>query len=83
MKKIPIGITNYRKLREDNYYNIDKSLMIEEFLSTGRQVTLISRPRRFGKTLNMSMLAEFFESPKILKNCLKILRSWKLNIVHI
>ena len=47
MKKIPIGITNYRKLKENNYYNIDKSLMIEEFLSTGAQVTLITRPRRF------------------------------------
>ncbi|MFQ6792395.1 MAG: AAA family ATPase [Thomasclavelia sp.] len=64
MKKIPVGITNYRKLKEDNYYHIDKSLMIEEFLSTGRQVTLITRPRRFGKTLNMSMMAEFFDITK-------------------
>ncbi|WP_296878672.1 AAA family ATPase [Thomasclavelia sp.] len=71
MKKIPIGITNYRKLREDNYYNIDKSLMIEEFLSTGRQVTLITRPRRFGKTLNMSMLAEFFDITKDSKELFK------------
>ncbi len=53
MKKIPIGISDYRRLKENNYYNIDKSLMIEEFLSTGAQVTLITRPRRFGKTLNM------------------------------
>ncbi|MFQ6792617.1 MAG: AAA family ATPase [Thomasclavelia sp.] len=71
MKKIPIGITNYRKLREDNYYNIDKSLMIEEFLSTGRQVTLITRPRRFGKTLNMSMMAEFFDVTKDSKELFK------------
>ncbi|WP_296875441.1 AAA family ATPase, partial [Thomasclavelia sp.] len=71
MKKIPIGITNYRKLREDNYYNIDKSLMIEEFLSTGRQVTLITRPRRFGKTLNMSMMVEFFDVTKDSKELFK------------
>ncbi|WP_296878610.1 AAA family ATPase, partial [Thomasclavelia sp.] len=71
MKKIPIGISNYRKLKEDNYYNIDKSLMIEEFLSTGAQVTLVTRPRRFGKTLNMSMMAEFFDITKDSKELFK------------
>ena len=71
MKKIPIGITEYRRLKEDNYYHIDKSLMIEEFLSTGAQVTLITRPRRFGKTLNMSMMAEFFDITKDSKELFK------------
>ncbi|MFQ6792935.1 MAG: AAA family ATPase [Thomasclavelia sp.] len=71
MKKIPIGITEYRRLKEDDYYHIDKSLMIEEFLSTGAQVTLITRPRRFGKTLNMSMMAEFFDITKDSKELFK------------
>ena len=60
MKTIPIGISDYRKLRENDYYFVDKTLMIKNFLDKKSQVTLITRPRRFGKTLNMSMMAEFF-----------------------
>lgn len=70
--KIPTGIMNYRELRTNNYYTVDKTLMIQDFLERGSKVTLLTRPRRFGKTLNLSMLAEFFditkESFEIFKN---------------
>ena len=62
MKKgIPLGIMNYRELKEKNYYVVDKSLLIQEFLERMAKATLVTRPRRFGKTLNMSMLKSFFE----------------------
>ena len=61
MKKIPTGIKSFRKLREENYYFVDKTLMIKDFLERGSEVTLITRPRRFGKTINMSMMSEFFD----------------------
>ncbi len=55
MKKgIPLGIKNYRELKEKNYYVVDKSLLIQEFLERMAKATLVTRPRRFGKTLNMS-----------------------------
>lgn len=60
-KRIPIGLNNYKKLKEENYYFVDKSLMIRDFIMRGNEVTLVTRPRRFGKTINMSMLAEFFD----------------------
>ena len=58
-KAIPLGIMDYEKLIKDDYYAIDKTLMIKEFLERKSGVTLITRPRRFGKTLNMSMLQYF------------------------
>ena len=61
---LPIGITNFRELREEHYYFVDKTLMIQDFLERKSKVTLITRPRRFGKTLNMSMLSEFFDITK-------------------
>lgn len=65
MKKyLPIGIQDYRKLRIENYYTVDKTMIINEFLERKAEVTLITRPRRFGKTLNMSMMAEFFDITK-------------------
>ncbi|MBS7124392.1 MAG: AAA family ATPase, partial [Coprobacillus sp.] len=64
MKAIPIGISDYRKLRQNDYYYVDKTLIIKEFLEKKSQVTLITRPRRFGKTINMSMMAEFFDITK-------------------
>ncbi len=70
-KALPIGIKNYRKLKEDDYYHIDKSLIIKEFLERKTEVTLITRPRRFGKTLNMSMMAEFFDITKDSKDLFK------------
>ncbi|MCD7892305.1 MAG: ATP-binding protein [Erysipelotrichaceae bacterium] len=70
-KAIPIGIVDYRELIQNNYYFIDKSLMIKDFLNYRSKVTLITRPRRFGKTLNMSMMAEFFDIKKDSKDIFK------------
>ena len=64
-KALPIGISDYREAKEHHkYYVVDKSQIIEDFLQSGSKVTLITRPRRFGKTLNMSMMAEFFDVTK-------------------
>lgn len=68
MKAIPIGISDYRKLIQNDYYYVDKTLMIKEFLERKSQVTLVTRLRRFGKTINMSMLAEFFDITKDSKD---------------
>ena len=73
MKKIlPIGRDDFRKVRENNkYYYVDKSLMIKDFVELDNEVTLITRPRRFGKTLNMSMIREFFDITKESRNLFK------------
>lgn len=68
LKALPLGIMNYQELIENNYYAVDKTLIIKEFLSNKRKVTLITRPRRFGKTLNMSMMAEFLDITKDSKD---------------
>lgn len=63
--KLPIGRSGFSDIRKNGYYYIDKTDLIRELLRTdGRQVTLITRPRRFGKTLSMSMLSEFFDIRK-------------------
>ena len=62
MKKLPIGVDNFHKLVSNDYLFCDKTAMIAELLSKGDEVTLITRPRRWGKTLNMSMLQHFFAS---------------------
>lgn len=64
VRRLAIGTQDFRKLRERKAYYVDKTLMIEEFLESWYEVTLITRPRRFGKTLNMSMLAEFLDCTK-------------------
>ena len=56
-KAIPLGIVDYAELQTSGYYVVDKSLMIQEYLTRKNKVTLITRPRRFGKTLNMSMMS--------------------------
>lgn len=62
---IPVGISDFREIRENGYYYIDKTFLIYELLKTpATKVTLITRPRRFGKTLGMSMLADFFDIRK-------------------
>ncbi|AWI05762.1 AAA family ATPase [Clostridium drakei] len=61
MKKISIGITDFKEIINNNYYLVDKSLFIKEIMEDGSKVLLIPRPRRFGKTINMSMLKYFFE----------------------
>jgi len=63
--KIPVGRSSFADIRKNRYYYIDKSGLIKSLLKTdGTQVTLLTRPRRFGKTLNMHMLAEFFDIQK-------------------
>lgn len=59
-KSLPVGIDDFKKIIEKNYYFVDKSMLIDEVLNKRSEVTLLSRPRRFGKTLNMSMLNYFF-----------------------
>ena len=70
-KAIPIGVSDYERLRKEDYYFVDKSMMIQEFLRRKSIVTLIRRPRRFGKTINMSMMAEFFDVTKDAKEIFK------------
>ena len=60
-KAIPIGIENFEDIIKDNYYYVDKSMLIEDILVNRAAVTLFTRPRRFGKTLNMSMIKHFFD----------------------
>ena len=60
MKKLPIGISNFKELVEENYYYIDKTDFINELLDSSAKIILLPRPRRFGKTLNLSMLNYFF-----------------------
>lgn len=78
--KLPVGPSDFADIRKNGYYFIDKSSLIEEVLKTdATQVTLITRPRRFGKTFVMSMLSEFFDFRKdrrmlfeglsVVKNC--------------
>ena len=58
---IPVGVSDFAEIRKNGYYFIDKSELIEKLVKTkATKVTLITRPRRFGKTLNMSMLEQFF-----------------------
>ena len=59
--KLPVGIDDFRKLCESDFYYVDKTRLIEQLLLNWSEVTLFTRPRRFGKTLNMSMLKSFFE----------------------
>lgn len=61
IKKLPIGKDDFRAIRMGAYYYVDKSLMIKDFIEMGDEVALIARPRRFGKTLNMTMIREFFD----------------------
>lgn len=56
MRKLPVGIDDFEKLRRENFYYIDKTRMIQDLMSNLGKVNLFTRPRRFGKTLNMSML---------------------------
>jgi len=59
--RLPTGVDSFRRVRKDGYYYIDKTLMIRDFLDYKNVVTLITRPRRFGKTLNMTTLRDFFD----------------------
>ncbi len=60
MKKLPIGVSNFEDMMKGNYYYVDKTLLIKDIIDLSGEVKLITRPRRFGKTLNMDMLFRFF-----------------------
>ena len=60
-KKLPIGLDSFEKMRTNDFYYVDKTLFIKELLQNWGEVNLFTRPRRFGKSLNMSMLKSFFE----------------------
>ena len=64
LKKLPIGIENFEEMRREDFYYVDKSYVIEQLLTQWGKVNLFTRPRRFGKSLNMSMLQSFFEIGK-------------------
>ena len=74
MKRIGIGLSDFKHLIEEDFYYFDKTAFIEEVIKDGAAVKLFARPRRFGKTLNMSMLKYFFdiknreENKKIFKD---------------
>ena len=63
-KRIGIGISDFKELREEGYFFVDKSLFIQDVIETGAKIILLPRPRRFGKTLNLSMLWHFFDLRK-------------------
>ena len=79
-KKLPIGIDGFEKIRTNDFYYVDKTMFIKELLQNWGEVNLFTRPRRFGKTLNMSMLKSFFEtgSDPALFDGLKIAREKEL-----
>ena len=61
MKRIGIGLSDFKHLIEEDFYYYDKTKFIDEVIKDGAQVKLFTRPRRFGKTLNISMLKYFFD----------------------
>ena len=79
-KKLPIGIDGFEKIRTNDFYYVDKTLFIKELVENWGEVNLFTRPRRFGKTLNMSMLKSFFEagSDPALFDGMKIMQEKKL-----
>ncbi len=56
LKPLPIGVDNFKDIRLNNYYYVDKTLLIKDILDSKAKVNLFTRPRRFGKTLNISMI---------------------------
>ena len=80
-KRLPVGLENFEQIIKDNYYYVDKTGLISELLRNGGMVNLFTRPRRFGKTLNMSMLEHFFsiEGDKSIFEGLKISKDTELS----
>ena len=68
VKRIPIGVDDFKKIRSDNYFYIDKTKFIEEIINDDAEVQLFTRPRRFGKSLNLSMLKSFFDIRECIEN---------------
>ena len=85
-RPIPIGVENFKRLVDEDYYFADKTLLIKDLLDTKAAVSLFTRPRRFGKTLNMSMLRYFFEKTEednsYLFNGLKIANAGEKYMAH-
>lgn len=73
-KRLPVGIESFEKIRQEGFYYVDKTSMIRDLLNKWGEVNLFTRPRRFGKSLNMSMLQSFLEvgCDKTLFNGLEI-----------
>lgn len=67
--KLQVGIDSFEKIRKNGYYYVDKTKLIERLVENGSEVTLFTRPRRFGKTLNMSMLRSFLKQMR-MRHCL-------------
>lgn len=85
MLKLPIGISNFKEIRNENFYYVDKTSLIEDLLNSHCKVTLFTRPRIFGKTLTMNMLENFFnitKSSKELFDGLKISKNKELCSNH-
>ena len=61
IKKLPVGIDSFEKIRKNDFYYVDKTMLIEKLLDKWGEANLFTRPRRFGKSLNMSMLRYFFD----------------------
>ena len=84
---LPVGVENFEDLRRNGYYFVDKTLFIKELLDMKGKVNLFTRPRRFGTTLNMSMLRYFFEQGKTdnaeLFRGLKIMDAGEEYLAHI
>ncbi len=82
--KLPVGIDDFRKIRECGFYYVDKTKLVEQLMQNWDEVNLFTRPRRFGKTLNMSMLRSFFEigTDKSLFDGLYISRNKELCDMH-
>ena len=80
-KRLPVGVENFEQIIKDNYYYVDKTGLISELIRNGGIVNLFTRPRRFGKTLNMSMLEHFFsiEGDKSIFEGLKISKDTELS----
>ena len=80
LKMLPVGIENFKEIRRDGFYYVDKTNLIKELLENWAKVTLFTRPRRFGKSLNMSMLKNFFDinGNKEIFNHLKIAQETEL-----
>ena len=83
-RKLPVGIENFEEIRTEGFYYVDKTGLIRDLLNNWGKVNLFTRPRRFGKTLNMSMLKSFFEigSNRTLFDGLAISRETALCEAH-
>lgn len=84
-RRLPIGIEDFKEMIENDYYYVDKSGFVKELLDNRSEVSLLMRPRRFGKTLSLSMLKYYFEKAYVMKMaakqitevCLKAYGLWK------